>query len=382
MKVRKLHSIAAIAAGQSAPQGENNYCDNGIPFIKAGNLIELLNGKKENELQKVNEIVAIKHKLKLFPAGTVLFAKSGMSCMKGYVYQLKTPCYVVSHLACVMAKEISGEYLKYYFEFNKPNLLVKDEAYPSISLADIGEMDISYGDSNEQRTIVETLNSINKIIELKHLQLEKLDLLVKSKFIEMFGGVNESNKFQYQPVNNFAKVLSGGTPDRKNADYWQNGTIRWVKTTELQNGIIYDTEEKITEAGMNNSSAKKIPANSILIAMYGQGKTRGMTGYLAVECTTNQACACILPSKKVNQIYLWQFFILSYNKLREMAKGGNQPNLNAGIIKEFPILMPPIELQNEFASFVEQTDKTKSKIKQSLEKFDILKKALMQKYFG
>ena len=233
-----------------------------------------------------------------------------------------------------------------------------------------------------QQKIINSLDEITALIDKHKQQLEKLDLLMKSKFIEMFGGVNESNKFQYQPVNNFAKVLSGGTPDRKNTEYWQNGTIRWVKTTELQNGIIYDTEEKITEAGMNNSSAKKIPANSILIAMYGQGKTRGMTGYLAVECTTNQACACILPSKKVNQIYLWQFFILSYNKLREMAKGGNQPNLNAGIIKEFPILMPPIELQNEFASFVEQTDKTKSKIKQSLEKFDILKKALMQKYFG
>lgn len=210
MKVRKLRNIATIAAGQSAPQGENNYCDNGIPFIRAGNLVELLNGKKESELQKVNEIVAKKHKLKLYPAGTVLFAKSGMSCMKGHVYQLKTPCYVVSHLACIMAKEISGEYLKYYFEFNKPNLLVKDEAYPSISLADIGEMDICYGDIGEQQKIIETLNEVSKIIELRHLQLKKLDLLVKSKFIEMFGMPNKTQHgWVTEKLLNHLEVIGG-----------------------------------------------------------------------------------------------------------------------------------------------------------------------------
>lgn len=176
---KKLREIAIIAAGQGAPQGENNYCNDGIPFIKAGNLVELLNGKKENEVQKVSESVARQHRLKLYPAGTVLFAKSGMSCMKGYVYQLKTPCYVVSHLACITATEISGEYLKFYFEFHKPNSLVKDESYPSISLSDIGEMRISYGSDREQREAVANLNKISRIIELRRLELQKIDDLVK-----------------------------------------------------------------------------------------------------------------------------------------------------------------------------------------------------------
>ena len=108
-QVKKLRDIAIIAAGQGAPQGDDNYCDNGTPFIKAGNLVELLNGKKESEVQKVSENVAKEYKLKLYPAGTVLFAKSGMSCMKSYVYQLKMPCYVVSHLACITPTEVAGE---------------------------------------------------------------------------------------------------------------------------------------------------------------------------------------------------------------------------------------------------------------------------------
>ena len=116
--------------------------------------------------------------------------------------------------------------------------------------------------------------------------------------------------------------------------------------------------------------------------MYGQGKTRGMTGYLGVEACTNQACACILPSNNINQKFLWQYFVLSYNNLRDMAKGGNQPNLNGDIIKNYPVLYPPIELQKQFSDFVEQTDKTKLAIQKSIDKLETLKKSLMQQYFG
>ena len=100
--------------------------------------------------------------------------------------------------------------------------------------------------------------------------------------------------------------------------------------------------------------------------MYGQGKTRGMTGYLEIEATTNQACACILPTNKMNMIYLWKYFELSYDKLRELAKGGNQPNLNCTMIKDFNILVPPIELQNQFANFVQQVDKSRFDFKKSI----------------
>lgn len=198
---RKLREIAIIAAGQGAPQGEDNYCVDGTPFIKAGNLIELINGKAETEVQKVNEQVARNHKLKKYPQGTVLFAKSGMSCMKGYVYQLKNPCYVVSHLACIIPKAIKGEYLKYYFEFHKPNSLVKDEAYPSISLLDIGELSISYGSEAEQEEIVRNLDKINRIINKRRLEIQKIDDLVKSKVL---------NLIHFFSINPYRRVVKSG----------------------------------------------------------------------------------------------------------------------------------------------------------------------------
>jgi restriction endonuclease S subunit len=204
----------------------------------------------------------------------------------------------------------------------------------------------------------------------------------KSRFVEMFGSIQNSRKYPYKTVKEFTKVISGGTPNRALKEYWEGGTIPWVKTTELQNNVITEVEESITNEGLSNSSAKIVPAETVLIAMYGQGKTRGMTAILGLEACTNQACACILPSEKINQTYLWQFFMLSYDHLRSMAKGGNQPNLNSDIIKNYPILYPPKERQNEFAAFVRQTNKSKFAIQQSITELETLKKALMQQYFG
>ena len=84
-----------------------------------------------------------------------------------------------------------------------------------------------------------------------------------------------------------------------------------------------------------------------------------MTAYLGIEACTNQACACILPTDKIDMLFLWQYFILSYNELRNLAKGSNQANLNAGQIKRFPIPLPSLEVQIEFRAFVEQLDKSK-----------------------
>jgi restriction endonuclease S subunit len=234
----------------------------------------------------------------------------------------------------------------------------------------------------EQHKIAAVLDKVSDLIAKRRQQLNKLDELVKSRFVEMFGGIHDSKIYPYKLVKDLTEVISGGTPSRDINEYWEGGTIPWVKTTELQNSIVTEVEEHITEEGLNNSSAKIVPSGTVLIAMYGQGKTRGMTAYLGIEACTNQACACILPSNKINQTFLWLFFVLSYDNLRDMAKGGNQPNLNGNIIKNYPVLYPPMELQEQFAAFVTQTDKSKLAVQKSLDKLELLKKSLMQKYFG
>lgn len=233
-----------------------------------------------------------------------------------------------------------------------------------------------------QTNIVTELDTIQSAIDNKKQQLSLLDEAVKSRFIEMFGDPHNNTKYSYKNVEEFTTVTSGGTPDRKNNEYWKNGKIPWVKTTELHNNELTEVEEFITQKGLDESSAKMMPKGTLLIAMYGQGKTRGMTAYLGIEASTNQACACILPSKEINQRYLWYYFILSYDKLRDLAKGGNQPNLNGNMIKSFPVLMPPLELQNDFASFVQQIDKSKFVVKQQIADLQELLDSKMQEYFS
>ena len=140
-------------------------------------------------------------------------------------------------------------------------------------------------------------------------------------------------------------IGSGGTPSRNHPEYYE-GTIPWIKTGEILNEIIYETEEKITQEAINNSSAKVYPKGSLIMAMYGQGLTRGRTAKLGIDATTNQACAVMYEFKEdIYPDYLWVYLMGEYNHIRPLASGNNQPNLSAEKIKNYPIIIPPLDEQ-------------------------------------
>ena len=137
-------------------------------------------------------------------------------------------------------------------------------------------------------------------------------------------------------VSDIAKISAGGTPSRSNPVFWNGGTIPWVKTGEIDYSVIIDTEEKITPAGLKNSAAKMLPKGTLLVAMYGQGVTRGKVAILGIEAATNQACAAIrTDEEKVRTDFLYQVLAHSYERLRGLAHGGQQQNLNADLIRGF-----------------------------------------------
>lgn len=274
------------------------------------------------------------------------------------------------------------EYLYYVVAYMHLEKYYTGSTIPHIYFKDYKNEEFHLESLSKQKEIVSVLSKVDAAVASRKRQLAELDNLIKSRFVEMFGDIHNSKTYSYKLLKDFTNVVSGGTPKREVDEYWENGNIPWVKTTELHNNQITDVEEYITEDGLSNSSAKIVPAGTILLAMYGQGKTRGMTAYLGIEACTNQACACILPSNMINQKFLWQYLILSYDNLRGMAKGGNQLNLNVNMIKDYPIIYPPIELQNQFAAFVEQVNKSKTHIQKSLDELETLKKSLMQQYFG
>lgn len=142
-----------------------------------------------------------------------------------------------------------------------------------------------------------------------------------------------NKKYKTVPLENLCSVGSGGTPSRNHSEYYRDGNIPWIKTTEVIDEIISDTEEKITQKGLENSSAK-----------------------LNVRATTNQACAVLydINESLVNIDYLWFYFQNEYERIRELASGNNQPNLNAGMIKTYPIVLPPLSVQNEIVEHINQ----------------------------
>ena len=158
--------ICHVTAGQSAPQGERNYCNNGTPFIKAGNLEYLVSGGDEYSIQQVSKEVAKNHGLKIAKAGSVVFAKSGISSLKGYVYTLKHDCYVVSHLAILTPINCDSEYLNLCLQIFKPSSLVKDAAFPSIALKDIKNMILPIPSPESQKEFVKKVKSEVQQIDL------------------------------------------------------------------------------------------------------------------------------------------------------------------------------------------------------------------------
>ncbi|HEH9400745.1 TPA: restriction endonuclease subunit S [Aeromonas sobria] len=185
------------------------------------------------------------------------------------------------------------------------------------------------------------------------------------------------NGWKLGTIEEISSVSSGGTPSRKNESYW-NGNIPWVTTAEVKFNIIEDTAEKITEEGLANSSAKLFPVDTILIAMYGQGKTRGQVAKLGIEASTNQACAAIILKAGYRVDYYYQFLISQYDNIREMANSGGQENLSGGIVKSIKVPVPPLPEQNKIAQILSTWDKVISTTEQLLANSQQQKKALMQ----
>ena len=222
--------------------------------------------------------------------------------------------------------------------------------------------------------IVETPSrKINSLSTVKYSIVDKwgLDFLTAGRVIH-------NKKFSTRPIGSICDSGSGGTPSRAIASYY-TGIIPWIKTGEVLDDVIYDTEEKITQDAIDNSSAKIYPKGSIVIAMYGQGLTRGRTAKLGIDATTNQACLVLynIDTDKVLPDYLWYYLQGEYHRLRALAYGNNQPNLNAGIINNYPIVIPPIKSEDPSevtqTAIVNEIVKRKNQIKALRNKADELK---------
>lgn len=183
-------------------------------------------------------------------------------------------------------------------------------------------------------------------------------------------------------MENIAQWGSGGTPSRKTPDYY-NGDIPWIKTGELNDDYIFETEEHITEEAISHSSAKLFPVNTVAIAMY--GATIGKVGILGIAATTNQACACGVSNPSTNYKYLFYYARSQKDSFIKKGKGGAQPNISQEIIKSHEFPLPPLSEQQRIVDRIEslfaKLDEAKQKAQDALDSFETRKAAILHKAF-
>lgn len=224
--------------------------------------------------------------------------------------------------------------------------------HPRTSWSSLKVFHLSLPPLREQKKIAYILSTVQRAIEAQERIIQITTELKKSLMHKLFtqGLSNEAQKlteigpvpesWEVAKIGTIAKIRSGGTPSRKNPAYWDSGDINWIKTGEINYSKIVRTEEKITKTGLEDSSAKLFPAGTLLIAMYGQGVTRGKVAITGIEAATNQACAAIFPLEEVRTMYLYYFLKYNYDNIRNFAHGANQKNLSADLIKSFPLAYP------------------------------------------
>ena len=173
-------------------------------------------------------------------------------------------------------------------------------------------------------------------------------------------------------------IYAGATPETKVPEYWKNGTIPWLASGEIHKRRIYETEKSITEKGYQSSSTKMLPANCVLIALAGQGKTRGTVAVNKIPLCTNQSIAAIIPNNCYYQ-YLYYFLDIRYNNLREISSGdGTRGGLNLNLIANYPVTFPPLPEQQKIADILTAQDKVIELKEQLLAQKQQQKKYLMQ----
>lgn len=183
------------------------------------------------------------------------------------------------------------------------------------------------------------LTAVENARRVAETQLQDAALL-RTRLLERF--FNRFDSIEAKKLGEYATTTSGSTPPRGIKQYWQPAEIPWVKTGEVNFSTIRTTEETISRTALAECSLMLLPPKTVLVAMYGQGKTRGQSAILDIEATTNQACFAILPNETWEPEFLYYWFMASYKKLRSLSenRGGNQANLNGALLNELKIPAP------------------------------------------
>ena len=276
-------------------------------------------------------------------------------------------------------------YLRYWMYSNsfwkQVNKNVKGASQVNLNTGWLSNFEIRLPDFSEQTYIVSILDKCKLIIERREEELKKFDNLIRARFVEMFGeGLKDDGKFKLKPISEIGQVVSGATPKTSRYEYW-NGDNVWITPAELsdESFVIYDSERKLTYEGVDSCAVTLLPVGTVILS---SRAPIGKVAIAGVEMYCNQGFKNIIPRNVVSSIYLYELLKMETEYLKSLGRGATFKEISKQIVENIRVKVPPIELQNQFATFVAKVDKSKVEVKRALDEAQLLFDSLMQKYFG
>lgn len=388
----RLGDVCSFFSGTGFPNAYQGQKTGKYPFYKVGDISEnVLLGNREllSSDNYIDDDTVQAIKGTVLPPKTVVFAKIGEALRLNRRAITNCNCLVDNNAMGILADNtVLDEIYFYYFMYSVDlQHYCESTTVPSVRKTRIAEIEIPLPSLEEQRRIAATLDKVSDLIAKRLAQLEKLDLLVKARFVELFG--DPETNIKHWPVQPMSRVCSVGSSKRiyqseqssEGVPFWRVSNLTDLINTGIATADLYIPEERYNEL----KAQGQVPAvGDILVT------SRGTLGqcYIVKENDVFYFQDGMISwlskySESITPLYLSYLFAMPgfRKQIESMQAGTTVPYLSIAMIKRLDVMIPSMEVQNRFNDFVRQTDKSKLTIQQSLDKLEILKKALMQKYF-
>lgn len=279
-------------------------------------------------------------------------------------------------------------YNRYLFYFCQSETFVNSmtsqatgASYPAVSNSIVKNCEVPLPELKRQKSIANTLDKMSAIVFLRKQQIAKLDELVKARFVEMFGDpVKNTMDWEMKPLSELGELNRGVSKARpRNSPELLGGPYPLIQTGEVANAKTYITSFNSTYSEKGLAQSKMWPKGTLCITI---AANIAQTSILTFDACFPDSVVGFISRNMTNELFIHYWFSFFQKILDEQAPQVAQKNINLKILSELNVIVPPLSLQNRFAAFVKRVDQQKQTIQQSLEKLELMKKALMQEYFG
>ena len=366
---QRIGEIAEVVGGGTPSTRDPSNFGGNIPWITPKDLSKHHERRIFQGERNLTKKGLTSSSVKLLPKDSVILSSRAPI---GYVAIAGTP--LATNQGCrnfVLKDNCSPEYI--YYVLKTMTKILKSHAsgttFDEISGSSLKHIGVVLPPLPEQKKIASILSTLDDKIELNHQMNRTLEEMAQAIFKSWFvdfepfqnGEFEYNNELQKEIPKGWSvgtvadlckRITNGGTPRRMESRFWNGGTFSWFKTGELTDGVLLDSEEKITHEGLKNSSCHLLPINTVIVALYAS-PTVGRLGLLKVPATTNQACSALETKDEIGYAYVFHVLLSNREHLNNIAVGSAQQNISQAIIKNLKTIIPPTSIVKKFHRLVE-----------------------------